>query len=84
VTYARLHILTLVVSFYCDISYISFIILFMILVIQLSSIYNFTHVIIVYTLFICTDTFPSFFTHSLDHFLMILDLHVQILDVLFH
>ena len=65
--------LTSVVSFYRDISYISFIALFLILVIQLSSIYS---LIIIhtdyihehlspffYTLIICTSTF-FFFLHT--------------------
>ena len=54
--------MTSVVSFYRDISYISFITLFLILVIQLSSIYSFWYVIIIYILFICTSTFLSFYT----------------------
>ena len=73
-TYARLRILTSVVCFiscffYNDMSiniaYSSLsllIVLFMILIIQLSSI-TFYHVIIMYTLFICTSTF--FFSYTL-------------------
>jgi len=34
--------------------------------------------------FICTCTFPFYFTHSLGHFLTTLDLHIQILDALFY
>ena len=33
---------------------------------------------------ICMCTFPFYYTHSLGHFLMTLNLHVQILDVLFY
>jgi len=51
-----------VVSFYCDISYILFITLFMILVIQLSSIYSFSHIIIVFTYY-ARARFLHFTTH---------------------
>jgi len=62
VIYARLHILTSIIFIYYDMSYISFITLFMILFIQLPSIYSFRYVIIAYTLFICTSIFPFFYT----------------------
>ena len=65
VTSARLHILTLLVSFYHDINYISFITLFLILIILLSFI-SVYHVVIAY-IFLCTSTF-SLHTHSLGHF----------------
>jgi len=61
VTYTQLHILTSVISLYCDMSYIFFIALFMVLFISylLFTVY---HVIIVYTLFIYTSTFPFSYT----------------------
>ena len=74
VTYARLHILTLVVFFYHDISYISFITLFLILIIL------FQFIMLLLTLFLCTSTFPL---HTLIRSLLTtLNLHVQILDIL--
>ena len=76
-TYAKLHFLTLVVFFYCDMSYISFIILFMILIIQLSFIYSLLCYYYLHTVYI-HDHFPFFFTYLLGHFLTTLDLHVQI------
>jgi len=59
-TYVRLHILTLVVSFYHDISYLSFITLFLILVILLSFISVIMLLLLI--LLLCTNTFP--FTHT--------------------
>ena len=82
VTYTRLQILTWVVCL--QLYYSSFIYrLIHVIVIQLSFIFNFRPIVILYTLFICTSTTP-FLMHSLDHFLTTLDLHVQILDILFY
>jgi len=65
VTCARLHILTLVISFYHDISYISFIALFLTLIILLSFISVIMLLLLI--LFLCTSTFPLH-AHSLGHF----------------
>ena len=74
VTYARLHILPLVVSFYHDISYISFITLFLILIILLSFIS--VIMLLLLTLLLSTSTFP--FTHTLIRSLLTtLNSHVQ-------
>ena len=81
VTYARLHILTSVVCL--QLYYLFFICrLIYVIVIQLSFIFNFRLIVILYTLFICMSTSP-FLMHSLGRFLTTLDLHVQILDLLF-
>ena len=65
VTYAKLHILTLVVSFYHDTSYISFITLFLILIILLSSI-SVYHVVIAYIIFLHEHLL--LYIHSLGRF----------------
>jgi len=77
-TYVRLHILTLVATFYHDTSDISFIPLFLILII----LFFFISVImlLLLILLLCTSTFP--FTDTLIRsLLMTLDSYVQILDV---
>jgi len=61
VTYARLHILTLVVSYYHDISFISFIVLFLILIFLLSFILVY-HVVIAYLVFMHKHL--SLYTHT--------------------
>ena len=61
VTYAKLHIFTLMGSFYHDTCYISFITLFFILVILLSFILVIMLLLLI--LFLCTSTFS--FTHTL-------------------
>ena len=65
VTYARLHILTLVVFFYHDTSYTSFIALLLILIILLSFI-SVYHVIIAYV--VIMHEHLSLYTHSLGRF----------------
>jgi len=65
VTYARLHILTLVVSFYHDTSYISFIVLFLTLIISLSFILVY-YVVIAYIVIMHEHFF--IYTHSLGRF----------------
>jgi len=67
VTYVRLYILTLVVSFYYDISYISFIVLFLILIIPLYFI-SVYHVVIAYIIFIHESSFPYTHIHPLGRF----------------
>ena len=74
VTYARLYILRLVVFFYHDISYISFITLFLILIILLSFIS--VIILLLFTFFLYMSTF--LFTHTLIRSLLTtLDSHVQ-------
>ena len=74
VTYGRLHILTLVGSFYHDSSYTSFIVLFLILIISLSFI-SVYYVVIAYIIFMHEQLF---FTHTLIRSLLTtLDSHVQ-------
>ena len=76
VTYARLHILRLVVSFYHDTSYISFITLFLTLVILLSFILVIMWLLLI--LLLCTSIFPL---HTLIRSLLTtLNSHVQVLD----
>ena len=73
VTYARLHILTLVVSFYHDISYIPFIVLFLIFII-LSSFISVYHIIITYVVIM----HEQFLLHTLIRSLLTtLNSHVQ-------
>jgi len=74
VTYARLHILTFVVSFYHDISKISFITLFLILIILLSFISVIMLLLLI--LLLCTNTFP-FINTLIRSLLMTLNSHVQ-------
>jgi len=69
VTYARLH------TFICRHVHV--------IVIQLFFLFSFRPIVILYTLFICMST-SLFFMHSLGRFLTTLDLHVQILDILFY
>ena len=77
VTYAMLHILTLVVFFYHDISYISFITLVLILIILLSII-SVYYVVVAYI--VIMD--EHFLLHTLFRSLLTtLDSYVQILDV---
>jgi len=61
VTYAKLHTLTLVVSFCHEISYISFMTLFLILIILLSYI-SVYHVVISYA--VIMHEHPSLYTHT--------------------
>jgi len=65
VTYARLYILRFVISFYHDISYISFITLFLILIILLSFI-SVYHIVTAYIVIIQENL--SLYTHSLGRF----------------
>jgi len=75
VTYARLYILTLVVSFYHNVSYISFIALFLTLIILLSFILVIMSLLLI--LLLCMSTFPLH-THTLIRSLLTtLDSHVQ-------
>jgi len=67
VTYVRLHILTLVVPFYHDINYISFIALFLILIILLSFI-SVYHVVIAYIVIMHEHLSLYTHTHSLGRF----------------
>jgi len=74
--------LTSVVSFYRDMSYISFIVLFMVW-------FNYLRFIVLLMLLLYTHCSHArapypLFTHSLGRFLTTLNLHIQILDVLFH
>ena len=80
VTYARLNLLTLVISFYYVVSYTSFIALVFILIILLSFIPVY-YVIVTYL--IIMHEHSSLHTHSPGRFLTTLDLHVQIYDTLF-
>jgi len=74
VTYVRLRILPLVISFYHDINYISFIALVLILIISLSFI-SVYYVVIAYIIFMHEQLF---FTHTLIRSLLTtLDSHVQ-------
>ena len=61
VTHDRLHLLTLVISFYHDTSYISFITLFLILIILLSFILVY-HVVIAYI--VIMPKYLSLYTHT--------------------
>ena len=77
VTYARLDMLTLVVSFCHEISYISFISLFLILIVLLS----FISVIMFSLLMLLLYMSTFFFTHThtlIRSLLTTLDLHIQI------
>ena len=76
VTYARLHILILVVFFYHDTSYISFISLFLILIMLLSFIS--VIMLLLVSLLLCTSTFLFTHTHTRS-LLTTLDSHVQVI-----